>query len=84
VGTIRGSLAAGNEMTRNQQVSSYYAHLEAFAVPRFFQLRSLPRRHADFTESGKILCLDQLTVPLTTGSITASQTTRERDFLCLK
>jgi len=29
-------------MTRNQQVSSCYAHLEAFVVPRFFQLRSLP------------------------------------------
>jgi hypothetical protein len=44
--------AAGNKMTRNQQVSSCYAHLEAFAVPRFFQLRGLPRRYADFTEIG--------------------------------
>ena len=39
-------------MTRNQQVSSCHAHLEAFAVPRFFQLRGLPRRYADFTEIG--------------------------------
>jgi hypothetical protein len=29
--------------------------------------------HRGFAESGKILSFDQLTVPLTTGSITASQ-----------
>ena len=67
-------------MTRNQQMSSYPAYLEAFALLRLPGLEGSLRRRADFTKSGKILCLDRLTVPLTTGSITASQTTRERDF----
>jgi len=44
-------------MTRNQQVSSYRARLEAFALLRFSEIRSLPRRYANFTESGKILFL---------------------------
>jgi hypothetical protein len=67
-------------MTRNQQMSSYPTYLEALAPVRLPGLEGSLRLRADFTKSGKILCLDRLTVPLTTGSITASQTTRERDF----
>jgi hypothetical protein len=67
-------------MTRNQQMSSYRAYLEAFKSPRLSRLGASPRVYADFTELGKIYSFDRLTVPLTTGSISASQTTRKRDF----
>jgi hypothetical protein len=78
------ALTGKPEMTRNQPMSSYHAYLETFAVPRLFRLGAAPGGTPILRKSGKILCLDQLTVPLTTGSISASQTTRERDFLCLK
>jgi hypothetical protein len=71
-------------MTRNQQVSSCYVNLKAFALPRLSRSGASPGGTQILRNPVRFYSFDQLTVPLTTGSITASQTTRKRDFLCLK
>jgi small subunit ribosomal protein S21 len=67
-------------MTRNQHLSFCGPLFSTVSTPCISRLGASPRAYTDFTETGRILFLDRLTVPLTTGSITASQTTRKRDF----
>jgi small subunit ribosomal protein S21 len=67
-------------MTCNQHLLSCGRYLIAGAHRGPSILGASPRAKADFTKSAKILWLDRLTLALTTGSITASQTTRKREF----
>jgi hypothetical protein len=65
-------------MTCKQNPSSGCPGLTSASHPAPSTLGASPRAEADFTESGKILCLDRLTLALTAGNITASQTTRKK------
>src|SRR5258708_39019815 len=70
-------------MTSNQRLPRIAAGLSA-ASGQPFHAGSLAAVAFDFKKSDKILWVDRLTVALTPGSITASQTPAKKRILCLK
>jgi small subunit ribosomal protein S21 len=67
-------------MTDNQHLSCFCLDSLTAALARLSRLGASPRSYPHFTEAANNFWLDRLTVALTTGSIPATQTTRQKEI----